>query len=109
MISSDTQTDLTPGGTTVSPLEANEVRRTKTADKLATEDNEKVFNFDTSKEPEGKEYEYDEEGLGYGLELDLKDRETRRHRGYRYRQKEGDRHGPKSAQIRVPFIDRNGK
>ena len=52
---------LTPGGSTVSGL-----RRTKTTDRLATEDNEDIFNFDTSKEPEGKEYGYTQEGLGYG-------------------------------------------
>ena len=84
MISSS-QTDLTPGGTTVSPLEANEVKRTEISDKLATKDNKKVFFHDSSKGPEGKEYGYDEEGLGYGLELDLNNRETRGHHGYRYR------------------------
>ena len=109
VISSSSQTDLTPGGTTVSPLEGRGVKRTKTADNSATKDNERVFHFDKSKDPVGKKYGFDKEGLGYGVELDFDDTEARGPHGYGYRPKEVDRKGPKSAQIKVPFIDRNGE
>ena len=106
VVSSASQTlpDLTPGGTTVSPLEGSGVKHTKTADKSTSED--------TEREPEGKEYEYDEEGLGYGLELDFNKRDTRErhsHRDYRCRPREGNRKELKSGHLKVPFIDRNGK
>ena len=96
--------NLTPEGTTFSPLEGSGVKHTKTADTWTSED--------TEREPEGKEYEYDEEGLGYGLELDFYKRDTREHhshRGHRYRPHEGNRKGLKSGHFKVPFIDRNGK
>ena len=73
------QTDLTPGESTVSPLKGNAVKRNKTAETSATGDNEKMLYFDTSTGPEGKEYGYDEEGLGFGREVDLNNRETREH------------------------------